>query len=543
MFGKKVLAMVLFITLLASFLGGCADTGSSGTTQTTAATLAAQTTTAPATKAATSAATTAAAATAAEKSTAPVKEDPVLVYFVDYPRTDASDDQSVLDFINEKFNVDFHFVQPARDTFNEKFSTMLAAQSDIDFFIGWYADRTNVRSIDVLRENDMIVPLDDLLAKYGPNLLANVEAAHWELAKTDGQIWFIPNVQFASKTVLWYRQDWLDAIGYTTPPKTIDDFEVMLRKLKEENPGRADNFYPLVAEHPYYLNWGFMNSFTGTCPTYLETDGTIKPSYLHTNYKLYLETMARWVKDGLLNPDQPTMNNNTMTDLLTREQSGVWSGWFTNSKQDLLQTANPASVVNYMEYPVGPSGTSGAMAVNIFSGGGPVIMKHTSDAAKQKIIEMLDWFNTEEGQLFNWYGIEGKHWVMEGDKVAPAPGVDASKPPYNQKYLVAGGNMYKFFKESTLTVPQITGDIRQAAITGAYPCIYAPDYMFPYNWIGTKSVDYLTDLTTTMVDQLVADVITGEKPVSYYDEWVEQWMAAGGEQYLKELNDQYQALK
>jgi len=515
---KKLLASALVLALSAAIFAGCNTSGTSSA----------------------SGSSSTPGISSEQEPTTPVK-----ISFVDFPRTSATDDQAVLDYLNKKFNIDLNWVGPVRDTFDQTFSTMLASQTDINFFTGFYADRASVRSVDVLREKDVIIPLDDLLSKYGTNLLKNVDQKYWDLAKTSGKTWFIPNVQFAEKTFMWYRQDWLDKIGYTTDklPKTIDEFETMLRKLKSDNPGKIENFYPLVAENMVYLTNCLLNSFTGTMPTYLD-NGTLKPSLLHPNYKKYLETMNKWYKDGLLNPDQATVTGTVLTDLLSREKAGVWISWFTNSKQTEIQKANSSAVVNFFgKIPTGPSGVGGACSTNILSGGGAVITKWTTDIQRKKIVQLLDWLNTEEGQMFNWYGIKDKHWIDAGNNMVDLPaGVTAANRPYNEKYLISGGNMYKFFKESKQTQPAITATARQAGITGKYKTIDPPDYMLPYDWSKYASKDYMTDLNT-MQTKMINDIITGTKPVSYYDTFITEWKKAGGDQYLKDLDAQYQALK
>lgn len=480
------------------------------------------------------------------KAKEPMDEEPVKISFVDIPRPLAGDDQAVLDFLNEKFNIELNWVAPVRDSFDQTFSTMLAAQEDLDFFTSFYANRASVRSADVLREKKLIIPLNDLLDEFGPNLKQNVEEKYWDMATTDGDAWFIPNVQFAEKTMMWYREDWLDAIGYTEDklPKTMEEFEVMLRELKSENPGNIENFYPLVAENMDYLSNALLSSFTGSMPTYLEDDGEIEFSIFHPEYKNYLETMNRWYEDGLLNPDQAVVTGTVLTDLLTREKSGVWLSWFTNSKQDLITLSNPDSKVNFFrQYPTGVSGVGGATSTGILSGGGTSITSWTTDEQRQKIMELMDWLSTEEGQMFNWYGIKDEHWVETDNNMVDLPeGVDPINRPYNERYLINGGNMYKFFRESVQTAPPMTAIARQAGITGEHKTIDPPDYMFPYDYSTYPSKDLMSDLKT-MRDIMVIDIITGNQPVSYYDEWVVEYMAAGGDQYHKDTTDQFNKAK
>jgi len=466
---------------------------------------------------------------------------PMDVYYADTSRTAASGDAAVLDFINRKFNVNFHYTQFPSESAAAKFTTMIASGSNLDFFLGWYADWTNPRSIDRAREQGLIVPLDDLLAKYGANLLKDVDAKYWDLARNGGKIWFVPNVQFKSKRFMYVRQDWLEKIGYAKHPATLEEFDGMLRDLKAKNPGKQPNFYPLIGENFTYLYLEFLGSFVETAGNFVDKDGALKPEYFHPNYKRYLETLQKWYADGLINPDQPGIVRQQEREQIEKGQAGVWTTWFGDTRLAQLQKTDPGAKVTFMKAPVGPSGTGGAQSVGIFSGGGQVIMSHCSPEKQAKIIQMLDWFQTAEGQMFQWYGIKGQHWVMQGDFVGLPAGAEPGKLLYNTFYIVNGGNMYAHFIESVATDAG-TRESRMAATSGAYPSIDPADYMLPYDWSKTASADRLTDLDT-MKTQMLTEIMTGKKPVSYFDEWLEKWKSAGGAQYLKDLDSQYRKIK
>ena len=51
---------------------------------------------------------------------------------------------------------------------------------------------------------------------------------------------------------------------------------------------------------------------------------------------------------------------------------------------------------------------------------------------------------------------------------------------------------------------------------------------------------YMTDLNK-LQDTMIVSIITGDKPVDYFDSFVEEWMAMGGEEVIKEANEWYKA--
>ena len=52
---------------------------------------------------------------------------------------------------------------------------------------------------------------------------------------------------------------------------------------------------------------------------------------------------------------------------------------------------------------------------------------------------------------------------------------------------------------------------------------------------------YLTELKK-LQEEAYLEIITGKKPVDYFDEFVKTWYASGGEQLTKEANEWYGAL-
>ena len=44
-------------------------------------------------------------------------------------------------------------------------------------------------------------------------------------------------------------------------------------------------------------------------------------------------------------------------------------------------------------------------------------MAKTPPTTAERIVEIVNWLQTPEGTNFNWYGIEGEHWVKNGDKI------------------------------------------------------------------------------------------------------------------------------
>lgn len=472
----------------------------------------------------------------------PAKEKVKFYYVAQDRKANAPGDQEVVQYINEKFNVDYQRVDIPQDQVNEKMNVMLAAGEQIDAF-NVPVFGTDPKAIHSLIANDTIQPLNDYLDKYGQNLLKEVPEEVWKyVTDEDGSIWGIPEMGFKSKLFLFVRKDWMDKLGIE-PPKTLEQFEQMLIAFRDGDPdgnGKNDT-YPLIDFNSTYIS-GFMGTFLKHGNSAVEIDGKLVPAFMDPNYKTYVETLARWYKDGLIHPEFMTMKREQALDLIARGVSGVYPSWYTLSNADTVENNNPEAKVDYIPFPVGPSGTSGAWP-DLLIRSAFVIHKNTKPEVAERIIEVADWLQTPEGTDFSWYGIANKHFVKEGDKVAPAEGVDPTNPPYKGQYYINAGNSWKYFSESILTVPELTAITRQAAIAGKYPTVDPIDYMYPYNWEGTRSKDLLSDLEGKMPSEMFARIVTGEQPVEWLDQWIEEWKAAGGDTYIEEKSKLYLELK
>lgn len=457
-------------------------------------------------------------------------------------RANASGDQEVVRYINEKFNVDYQRVDIPPDQINEKMNVILASGEQIDAFNAALFG-TDPKSVPSLRKSKSIQPLNDYLNKYGPNLLQDVPPDVWRyVTDEEGNIWGVPEMGFKVKQFLFVRQDWLDRLNLTAPA-TIEELEETLYALRDGDPdgnGKNDT-YPMVFTDAAYIS-SLMGSFMPDGSSWWEdADGTIKPPFMHPNYKSYLATLNKWYTEKLLHPEFLTLNREQAKDVIVRGISGVYPAWHTLSYQDEIAKVNPAAEVAYIPFPVGPSGTSGGMSDGI-ARSAFVIHSNTKPEVAERIIEVVDWLQTQEGTDFSWYGIEGEHWVRDGEFIVPAPGIDPDNPAYKAQYYFNAGNSWKYFTESPLVRPPLTSITRQAALRGEYRSIDGAEYMFPYDWSATKSKDLLSDLSK-MESEMFAKIVLGQAPVDWLDDWIREWRSKGGDTHMSERNEQYWQLK
>ncbi len=149
-------------------------------------------------------------------------------------------------------------------------------------------------SIVPLLNDNLIRPLDDLVAKYGKQLQPN------QLIKIDGKVMaiaFMGNGQH-----LFYRKDILDKAGVAAP-KTYDDVLAAAAKIKEAGLMK----YPLAAsvKPGWDLAAEFVNDYLGTGGDFFEP-GSAKLAINNENGLKVLETMRAEI--AFMDPDYLTFD-------------------------------------------------------------------------------------------------------------------------------------------------------------------------------------------------------------------------------------------
>jgi ABC-type glycerol-3-phosphate transport system substrate-binding protein len=160
-------------------------------------------------------------------------------------------------------------------------------------------------SIVPLLNDNLIRPLDDLVAKYGQDLQPN------QLIKIDGKIMaiaFMGNGQH-----LFYRKDILEKAG-VEPPKSYEDVLAAAAKIKEAGLMQ----YPLAAsvKPGWDLAAEFVNDYLATGADFFEP-GSAKLAINNDNGMKVLETMRAEI--AFMNPDYLTFD---ATELQKQYEAG-----------------------------------------------------------------------------------------------------------------------------------------------------------------------------------------------------------------------------
>lgn len=302
--------------------------------------------------------------------------------------------------------------------------TRLAASQDIpDIFM-----IPNSDSVLKYGQEEILMPLNDLIAKHAPNTRKMFEK--WPQLKKlytqpDGKIYGISTVVIGGAEVelrsLMVRKDWLQKVGMKEP-STLDEWYQLLKAFKEKDMngnGQADEI-PFVAPtmgtygmfaYPFGLHYHMSSGW------WAGEDGKVKYEIIEPAFKEYLTYLNKLYAEGLIHPEIVAGNDAKLNSLISKNVVGAscHNSTVIATWDSLLSTAG----VKDGEY---------AAVLPPKSPDGKVILEKKSPLAswfgiskKSKNAEVaMKWLDyvwaSEEGNILTNFGIEGKSYTMKEGK-------------------------------------------------------------------------------------------------------------------------------
>mgnify|MGYP002510467967 CR=1 FL=1 len=456
----------------------------------------------------------------------------------------------IIQKIEEELNVKFTFIPAPTGSADDirKAMNLQISSGDFPDFIA------NVKFPDyyAYAEQGLIaeVPVDWIKSE-APNLANWVEKnlygeASWDYYAIEGKNYIVPSIwtlgpKFNSMVV---RQDILEEVGVTEMPNTLEEWEDALLKVKEAKGG-----YPLSA--PGGIK-GVYDMFFGAYGLYpqifTEKDGKIVYGAVEPAAKQALEVAHRWYEEGLIDPEFVIDDETKKREKWTAEKMAVTVGAFYHAipgeaywggaYYDPLMEKNPNAEVVTMLPPAGPDGERGMTQDTSIVNAGVVFAKELENQPEKlkKYLQVCDYM-IRESELLQ-AGDEGVTYQRNasGDLEWIAPYDDADK---RKEYGIGTSGVIPGFQdydvEFTLK-PAEFADIRTTAIDN---CVGKFDVLGPVpRPIYQEKKEALDRITS----KNLIDFITGDRDLSEFDAFVEEWNAAGGSEVMVEAQEYYEKL-
>ena len=198
-------------------------------------------------------------------------------------------------------------------------------------------------SMTALLTAGLIRPLDDLVAKYGQDLLPS------QLIKIDGKVMAVAFM--ANAEHFYYRDDVLSDAG-VAPPKTWDDVIAAAAAIRAK--GKMQNPLGLAYAPGWELGQGFVNLYLGQDGEFFQA-GTALPSINNAKGIKALETMKALA--GYMGPDYLTWSSDALVPLLEANTIALTNFWGSEASEVLPGTDKAPTVAPMMRLAAAPSMT------------------------------------------------------------------------------------------------------------------------------------------------------------------------------------------
>ena len=443
----------------------------------------------------------------------------------------------------------------------------------------------NATQYRALLKYDMIQPLDQYFEDYASDKLKGfVESGGEELKKCitndKGEMMAIPapSMMVGEMNEMWIRQDWLDNLGLEVP-RTWDEMAAVAEAFVTQDPdgnGEDDTIGILGPGNSNHINDIGDNQF-GLDPLFCsfqsypqywlqDEDGTVKYGSIQPETRVALEKIQKLYTDKLIDPEMLVRNN--CQEAVLSGKVGIFFGpWWSGYTVGEATLAGEADWRAYFT-PLSEDGK---------------YYTHMPDPTSKYVVVSKSCKNPEAAfKMINYLVANEQQWTDDGITSSEMSCADFY-PLWNgydnadeievstdtlEKYLAGEITMddvdfsqHKLLKSDMEAVTELKkepyddfsldkwnldSDLAKtnlprlvSLLVGGAP--YVNDKYIPvYNAYSgqTETMQAKWANLKKMEEETFAKIIMGKADISEFDTFVENWKNQGGDQILKEINDE-----
>ncbi|TLS53869.1 extracellular solute-binding protein [Paenibacillus antri] len=524
------------------------------------------------------------------------KNTPAYEYTIQLGDSVTNDETFGQRYFEKKFNVKLKVIRLDGGDRIEQLNLMYATGTIPDLVAGTlnlvpeYAKQGLLAEIpeDMLKEH--MPEYYNTLQTYDPGLLsvARVDGKNMGLPR------FYPNGGVPRPAAI--RADWLENVGITKLPETLDELEAAFLKFRNEDPdgNGVKDTYALSNPSDYDGQYWFQSIFGafGANPfMWVERDGKLQFGLTTEEAKQALKRLHSWYEQELIDPEFITdlgrsVDQEDVAAKFAKHKIGYmdhvsfddyqwdydghvnykwvtntpeWKQWFDERQGNPEEFYSKTVDVDFSDHPVapyyillppvkGPNGQAGyqrqGYQETILLFGKPL----EEDPGKyEKLLKIMEFLHTdEETYKMLEAGPEGVLLVKDAD------GELIYNPKWNEHELY-DAQLANVGLEWKVNPMRWTNPDWLAIVGGARPkqryektADVVRDRAFYENKLKVSLPSQATysELLDTRVKEYVIKTIAGDIDIdSTFDDMVARWYQDGGEQLTKEANDWYESAK
>ncbi|MCZ8516073.1 extracellular solute-binding protein [Paenibacillus filicis] len=444
------------------------------------------------------------------------------------------DKHPMIDFLNKKFNVDLKFQWVPSDSYTEKLGVLAASNSFPDAF---YIDMNNFLK---WRDKGVFLDVKPLLANFS-NLTKDIAPNTFAIGNPSGKVYGVPIYTPETRDTLVIRKDWLDKLGLKYPTTTDELYNVAKAFAKNDPDGNGKDdtigFSTSISGGTNFNNLDYLKFAFGLANGWKEVNGALVPwQTQNKELKDFLGYLRKAYAEGVLDKDFAVNKNNDPSVKAEANKLGI---------HQLVATAiyadgSSGKTAPNAQWMTGapPKGPSGLQGVGTASSSNKVVINAKIDKNKQeRILAILDYLTTPEGDILNKNGVEGIDYKKTADnKYEKLDQFDKDRP------FIIG--FWFFRKTNPLTTFRLWDDPDYAKRINA---IFEENakYANPNKGVGIYS-ETSAKIGTSLDQKLMSEMvkyIVGEIPAEGIDKAIDDWKKNGGDKIIEEMNATYKLMK
>jgi putative aldouronate transport system substrate-binding protein len=451
--------------------------------------------------------------------------------------------------INERFNVDYRPEFGVYTEYPEKLAARVAS-GDIPDVIGFEGDIDRANFFKWAKQGAFL-PLNKYIDDYPT--LKMVPKDVWKAVTVDGKIYAIPKYfpkKYLNTPII--RKDWLDKLGLKMPTNLEELKQVAIAFAKRDPDGNGKNdTFGLVFGEALYPNYYFGAYWDPNAWYHKNDKGQYIPGAISNARKEWVRVMAELYKAGAIQKDFVMLKPiDANTKVFYAGKAGIFIGSPRGMEEDYmiaLKKIQPKAELAAIPPFKAPDGSRGYTAGSGYYTMTALSAKLVDDPGKvRRILEIINFgrrFYPLEQQKpqnkdFDWlYGNEGTGYQMVNGFPVPAKREKGLSP---WDYLIDNkmwapsdeANQYHLTYKSE----EFKSLVKELEDMHAQTKHYNNPIFQVYSETNITKGNEITD--KLLNEQ--ARIITGDRPLSDWDQLVNEYLDAGGAQIIEEVNQEIQ---
>lgn len=468
------------------------------------------------------------------------------------------------EWAEKKSGIKIEYEHIDKQSWDQKKQIMFAANELPDIFMGGFNGITQVEEVVYGDNNGMLIPLNDLIEKYAPNIKETYQKYPFVKAGTttpSGNIYSLPKLSFAVNNVkrIWINQQWLNNLGMEKP-ETVEQMREVLFAFRDKDPdknGINDTYGTsgCFLEYEADMRFLWLRAYGFLTDSFNIKNGNIVYTPYEVNFKEYLAEMNYLFKEGLIDKSYFTQSPTDFKAKSSLVKVGVAS-WSSPSASGGMTEKSQTEQYTYVK-PLTSKVNSTPIWDKAYSSsvtGGNFVITEVNKYPEASIRWADMWF-TEEGGIVKDIGPEkgsfgkdtevGYYFLDDGTyKVKYPDDVKDTWAYYNANFAPAadGCNFGLQPKMMELGNGRNQGLLYELGMAMLDYGKNSPVTQMPNFYFDKESQEKLAVIKTEVESyarQMEAKFITGDEPLSNFEKYRETLRKYGVEKLIDTYQEAY----